>query len=127
MSRAKKPKELQELETMAVLAAFLLLLNLFLKHEALVAAALALLVTGLFLKPVASVISRGWLGLSERLGALNSKVVLALVYFLLLTPLALLFRLCTENPLKLKREPEAETLFRERNHSYGRADFEKMW
>ncbi|HBG05736.1 MAG: hypothetical protein A2075_06105 [Geobacteraceae bacterium GWC2_58_44] len=127
MSTGKKPQQLQELETISVLAAFLLVLNLFLHLKALAVAALALLLIGLFVRPVASVISRSWLKFAEVLGAFNSKIVLSLAFFLFLTPLALLFRLFTKNPLQLKKEPDAETLFLERNHSYTKSDFEKMW
>lgn len=127
MSTEKKPQQLQELETIAVLAAFLLVLNLLLHLKALVVAALALLLIGLFVRPVASVISRLWLRFAELLGDFNSKIVLSLAFFLFLTPLALLFRLFTKNPLQLKKDRDAESLFLERNHSYTKSDFEKMW
>lgn len=126
MSR-KKPELLQQLETITVLAAFLLLLNTLLHRPVLVHAALALLLIGLFVKPVARIISRLWLAFSERLGAFNSKVILTLVFFLFLTPLALLFRLFAKNPLQLKNDSPTKSLYKERNHHYNRADFEKMW
>lgn len=124
---AKKPQKLLELETIAVLAAFLLVLNQFLRQEALTAAALVLLLVGLFVPAAASLISRVWLGFAEKLGALNSRILLALVFFLFLTPLALLYRLFTANPLRLKRDRSAESHFLERNHRYEKSDFEKMW
>lgn len=127
MGSGKKTPRLRELETVVVLAAFLLGLGLSLECQPLEYAALALIVVGLFVTPAASLISRLWLGLAELLGAFNSRVLLSLLFYLLLTPLALLFRLFSKNPLGLKRQRGARTLFLERNHRYSRGDFEKMW
>ena len=127
MTTGKKPAQLQELETLTVLAAFLLLLNLFLHRQLFVSAALALLIIGLFIRPAARIISRVWLRLAELIGTFNSRVILALVFFLFLTPLAYLFRLFSKNPLQLKNSRDTESLYQERNHLYNRADFEKMW
>lgn len=127
MKIIKKTARLQELETITVLSAFLLVFNLFFHKQALVNAALALLLIGLFVKPVARVISKVWLKFAELLGAFNSKVILTLVFFLFLTPLACLFRLFSKNPLQLKKPQETKSLYKERNHLYCREDFEKMW
>lgn len=126
MATLKKTAQQQELETVTVLAAFFLVLNLLVQWDALVYIALALLLTGLFVKPAARQISRLWLKLAELLGAFNSKIILTLVFFLFLTPLAYLFRLFTKNPLQLKKT-SAESMYQERNHRYCAADFEKMW
>lgn len=127
MTRTKKSEQHQSLETLAVLAAFLLLLSLVSHRQWLVPAALALLLIGLFVKPLARLISRGWLGFAERLGAFNSKIILALAFYLFLTPLAFLYRLCTKNPLQLKNKRDGASLYIDRGHRYGAADFEKMW
>lgn len=126
MTTGKKPSHLQDLETIAVLAVFMLVLNLVLHQQVFICFALALLLTGLFVKPAAGVISKAWLKFAELLGAFNSKILLSLVFFLFLTPLALLFRLFTKNPLQIKNLQE-KSLYQERNHLYNRADFEKMW
>ena len=127
MMTTKKTEQLQDLETVAVLSAFMLILNLFLRREALEYVALALLLIGLFVRPMARLISRVWLKFAEMLGAVNSKILLSIVFFLFLTPLAFLFRLFSKNPLRLKRESGTQSLYIERNHLYTRSDFEKMW
>ena len=127
MTAKKKPEQLQQLETVTVLAAFLLVLNILLHRPVLVHAALTLLLIGLFARPVARIISRTWLKFAELLGAFNSKVILTLVFFLFLTPIAFLFRLFSKNPLQLKNDSDTKSLFKERNHTYNRADFEKTW
>lgn len=127
MASRKKSAELKELETPAVLAAFMLLLNLLLHRQVFVYVALVLLLTGLFIKPVARIISRVWLKFAELLGTFNSKVILTVVFFIVLTPFAFLFRLFTKNPLQLKNQSEAKSIYKVRNHLYSREDFEKMW
>lgn len=127
MMGREKPEQSRDLKTVVILAAFLLLLNLFLQRSMLVHAALALLLTGLFVKPAAGVIARTWLSIAGLLGAFNSRVVLSLLFYLFLTPLAVLYRLFCKNPLQLKNNPDAVSMYRVRNHRYTRSDFEKMW
>ncbi len=126
MSSCKKSQQLIELETLTVLAAFLLILNLFFHRQEFVCGAIMLILTGLFIKPVARVITNTWLRFSGILGVINSKIILSIVFFLFLTPLAFLFRLFTKNPLNLKKTNDI-SLYHERNHSYSKVDFEKMW
>jgi hypothetical protein len=61
---------------------------------------------------------RGYYRLSGRLGFCISqfvgRIVLAGVFFLLLTPLGLAMRLFGKDPLKLKRQPKAATFWIER-------------
>ena len=47
--------------------------------------------------------ARAWLWLGHLLGYVNTRVILALVYFLVITPVALLFRLLGRDALRLKR------------------------
>lgn len=127
MTISKKTEELRQLETITILAASLLLLNAFSPRQLFANTALALLLIGLFVRPVARLISWVWLRFSEILGAFNSRIILSLLFFLFLTPLSIIFRLFAKNPLLLKRTESSESLFLERNHKYARHDFEKMW
>jgi hypothetical protein len=126
MSSQKKPIRVQELETLGVLALFFLVLNIMTHRPAFVYVSLALLVTALFIRPLAAQISKGWLKFAEVLGTFNSKVILSLTFYLFLTPIAFLFRAFTKNPLMLKNE-NAASFYTERNHTYTGADLEKMW
>ena len=126
MSSSKKPLRVQELETLGVLALFFLVLNVVSHRPVFVYFALALLIVGLFIKPLAAQISKGWLKFAEVLGTFNSKLILSLTFYLFLTPIAFLFRLFTKNPLMLKTE-NAASFYTERNHTYTAADLEKMW
>lgn len=127
MSFNKKPPQLVELETLTVLAAVFLVLNVFFHQQVFIYGAILLLVTGLFIKPLASMITKAWLKFSCILGAINTKIILSLVFFLILTPLAYLFRLFNKNPLQLAKKSKSQSLYHDRNYKYVKSDFEKMW
>jgi len=126
MKRNHQHSRIQALETMAVLAAFFLVLSIITGRPAYVWPALALLATGLFLKPLAEIIARGWLKFSEFIGGFSNKVILTLLFVVVLTPIALLYRLFTKNPLTIKRDGSADSYFHERNHTYSADDLNKM-
>jgi hypothetical protein len=127
MSKSKSRQHSSELETLGVLSLFFLILNLITHRQMFVYVALALLLVALFVKPLAKIISRAWMKFAEVLGAFNSTLILSLVFFLFLTPLAVLYRMFNKNSLNLKPGQETESLFVTREHVYSKADFEKMW
>jgi Saxitoxin biosynthesis operon protein SxtJ len=117
----------RDMETMAVLAFAALVFHLVTGWQWLLMAAAGLLACGIFIRPVAALLSRCWLRMAEILGRVNTRILLTLVFFLILTPIALLYRRFTNNPLQLKREPGGGTYFMERDHTYTPKDMEKMW
>jgi energy-coupling factor transporter transmembrane protein EcfT len=127
MSASASRKHPPELETLGVLAAFFLILNVISHRQSFVYAALGLLLVALFVKPLARIISRAWMKFAEVLGAFNSRLILTLVFYLFLTPLAMLYRLFNKNPMNLKTGPEAVSLYVVRDHVYSGDDFDKMW
>ena len=127
MKKAEEKTRVRDLETVLVWAAFLVLLQLFWPARPWLPLCLSFLLAGLLLKGVTSRMVGAWLAFSRVLSRINSRVLLALVFFLCLTPLALLYRLFARNPLMLKKDERAPTYFKNRNHPFGRRDFEKMW
>ncbi|MHA4738417.1 SxtJ family membrane protein [Dyadobacter sp. MSC1_007] len=71
-------------------------------------------------------IVKGWYKLAEILGAINGKILLSAVFFIVLFPVALLAKLGKKNPLHLKKE-EGDSVFIERNHKYSAKDLEQVW
>ena len=120
-------KRLKDLKTMAVLAAACLLAGRLTIWAPWYWLALALLVSALFLKKTAAFIADGWLELGHVLGAINSRIILTLVFYLALTPLALLKKLFAGDTLKLKKRPAGESYYEPRDHLYAPADLEKPW
>jgi saxitoxin biosynthesis operon SxtJ-like protein len=127
MSLEKQKSRVVELETLAVLALFCLVLQLITHRQFFVYLAGALLVTALFIKPLAGRVARTWLKLAETVGTFNSRVILSAVFFLFLTPIAFLYRMFSGDPLKLRRDDKAASFYCERNHTFTKADLEKLW
>lgn len=67
----------------------------------------------------------GWYKLAEGLGWFNSRVLLSLVYYLIVTPIGLLFRLFGNDPLKLNEN--RNTVYNSRDHVYTDKDLENPW
>ena len=115
------------LETMGILCAACLVFGLVLKIPTLVYIALALLLTGLFLKRPAALITRAWLKFAEILGGINTRIILSVVFFVLLTPIAMVYRMIHGDFMGLRRRENAGTYFTEREHAYGPRDLTNPW
>lgn len=64
-----------------------------------------------------------WFGLSKILGAISSRILLALIFFLVVTPLALIRKGSGKDSLNLgKFKKGGASVFVERNHSYEPSD-----
>ena len=120
------PRE-KDLETLALLAAVSLVFNLVFHKPVFILLALALLVVALAFEKAAARLAALWLGFSEVLGGVNTRIVLGAVYFLLLTPLAFVFRLFNGQGLRAKADPALETYFTGRKRLFAAADLEKPW
>lgn len=65
-----------------------------------------------------------WMQLAQLLGYINSRIFLSILFFLLLTPLALLRRLFQRK----NKSPELlKSFFTERNHIFMKEDMEAPW
>jgi len=121
-----KPTRIQELETLGVLALVALAIGLLTGRQPFFWLAVILLSVALFAKPAAGVLARWWLLLASLISAVNTRVLLTVVYLLVLTPLALLYRMFHRNPLAI-RGRTMTSMYVERNHAYISADLEKLW
>ena len=79
---------------------------------------------GFIIGPIGEYIHVGWMLLAKVLGYINSRVLLSIVYFLVLTPIALLMRLLGKNQF-IKKAGVHESLFISRNHLYNSKDLEQ--
>lgn len=69
-----------------------------------------------------------WNKIAHILGFINSRIILSIIYFLILTPIALLSRLFSKDKLQLKKKRKEEhTYFHQRDHIYTPEDFENPW
>ena len=127
-SKRKTDERRRSLETLAVLAAACIACAMIFKAQAFAYVALGLLLVGLFFRWPAGKLAGTWLGFSAVLGAINSKILLTLVYYLVLTPIALLYRLTHRDPLSLKRADDSgRSYWIVRDHQFGPRDLERPW
>jgi len=70
---------------------------------------------------------KGWYKLAEILGAINSKILLSIVFYIFLYPIALISRLSKKDPLRLKRDDKTDSYFIIRKHKYTKEDMENLW
>ena len=117
----------KELETIIVLALAGLVLFFIFTQEIFLLISLVFLCVSLLSKKLTSKISRLWLGFSYYVGTVNSKIILTLIFYFFLTPIAFIFRLCTKNPLLLKMDKSLESYYSNRNYTPNKKDFEKIW
>ncbi len=116
------------LETMAVLAFVCLAAGLYFDVTALSAAALALLFIGLFLKPLSMRIAGRWLRFAGLIGAFNSRVILTVIFFVVLTPLAVVYRLFHGDFMNLRRhDDDGKSYWSRRDHRYDPKDLGNVW
>lgn len=80
----------------------------------------------IIIPPAAQAIEWAWLKLALGLGWINSRILLSVIYFVFLMPIAWLAKLFTKDPLMLKGKNTA-TLFVTRNHPYKKEDLENIW
>lgn len=121
-------KRERTLETMLVITVGLLVLHLIFKNSWLLTAALVLGLIGIFSNFLSEKITLGWMKFAEVLGRVNAAVLLSVVFFLFVTPIAFVRKLFTKkDPLRLRNARNAPTVYEERNHAYGAKDLENTW
>lgn len=115
------------LNTICVLSLVCILANFFFKIPILLYFAACFLFIGIFLKNLSAKISDGWLKFAFVLGTANSKLILTIVFFMFLTPIAILYRFFKHDPLNLSKTDNIHTNFVDRNHLYNSKDMQNIW
>jgi hypothetical protein len=127
MEKTESTGRIQALETVVLWAIFLLMLRFILKSEIPLYLALTWLLVSLLFKRFISRVSSLWFRFSRAISQVNNWVILSMIFFVFLTPLALLYRLLAKNPLMFKKEKNLNSYFNIRNYSFTKKDFEKLW
>ncbi len=128
MASAKLNRE-KELETILVLCVALVIFYFFTKqqHLYLLKLSIALGLIGMFSKYLTSKISWAWLKVGEMMGAVMSKVILSIVFFGFLFPLAILSRIFSGNKNALQLIKTGNSYYFIRNHKYEAKDLKNVW
>ncbi len=128
METNKQTRE-RDLETILTICVALLVFFLIGKnhHRYLLQFSVVLGLIGMFSKYLTSKISWLWWKISELIGAVMSRVILTIIFFLFLVPIAFLSRVFSKkDDLQLKRTT-GSTYYVTRNHVYQPRDLENAW
>lgn len=112
------------------MAMVLLLLILFVsrKREGYLLVAMGLHVLNMIVPQVYRPIAVVWLGLSDVLGAIVPRVLLAIVFFVIVTPIGVVRRWMGKDSLKLRAFKAGEdSVMLERNHTFVGEDLERPY
>ena len=116
----------QPFQTVLVIVAGLIAWYLFSAQVWLLYVALGLGLSGALSPVLARFIHAAWMKLGWALGLVVPRILLGLLYYLLLTPVAWLSRLFgPADPLRLRHT--RDSMFREVDKSFEPKDFEKPW
>ncbi|MBL4657985.1 MAG: hypothetical protein JKX73_08295 [Flavobacteriales bacterium] len=113
------------LEAILTIATALVILFFVFEIDILVPIALGLMLVGLLSKWLSAKIIWLWYKLSEVMGFVMSRVILSIVFFLFLFPIAVLYRLFNQDTLNLKNK--GNSTYTVRNHTYTNSDLENPW
>ena len=85
----------------------------------LISISLVFLVLGLFNSKILSPLSKAWIKLGEILGKIIAPIVMAIVYFIILTPVSLLVRVFGKDLIGLKFKKNQNTYWIKRKKDLG--------
>jgi len=81
----------------------------------------------LIIPSLGEIVLKGWFKLAEILGWINSRILLTGIFYILLFPIAMLFKLTGKDNLQLKSQKDNDTVYERRNHKYVPKDLENTW
>tara|TARA_Y100000768_G_C23651778_1_gene528943 strand:- start:101 stop:469 length:369 start_codon:yes stop_codon:yes gene_type:complete len=79
------------------------------------------LILGIINSKLLNPLNKAWVKFGEILGMIIAPIVMGLVYFIILTPISLLVRLCGKDLLKLKKD-KSSTYWIKREKNIGNMD-----
>ncbi len=89
--------------------------------------ALTLVIVGLFVPPLARLFHRVWMWIAVKLGWINSRILLTLVYFLMFVPYKIVSRIVGRDPLFL-RHPAGDSYWHKREKTHQEPEqFERLF
>lgn len=114
------------LETILVLVLALGVFYWFTKNNYFLLAAGVVGAIGMFIPWLAGKIHWAWMKLAQGMGYVMSKVILSIVFFVFLLPIAAISRLFTKNKT-VQMKAGAVSYFKERNFTYDKESLENVW
>jgi len=113
-------------KTLLVMVTGSLVFYYFFRLDVLVYISLGIGILAIISSRIAAGIEWLWLKLAQGLGWINSRILLSVVYFLFLFPLALLRRIF-QKETNWKLNKDKSSFYVERNHTYTKEDLINPW
>lgn len=127
-SLTKEITKEQSRDTGMALVMLLLILYVSLKWRELLFGAMALHVLTMTAPQMFRPFAVVWLGLSDLLGAVISKILMSIVFFAVVTPIGVIRRLAGKDSLKLRDfKASDDSVMLTRNHVFTGADLERPY
>jgi len=121
-----KMTEADKVKAQLVIVTGLVILHFIFKSPYFLYAAGAVGAVSIAVPVAGNFIVKIWYKIAEGLGWVNSRVILSVLFFVFLWPIATLYRLATKNPMGINR-PDGNSVYHERNHTYTPKDLENIW
>ncbi len=112
-------------KTLLVIVVGLLVLHFLFGSVYLLYASLIIGLSSVLFPALGRFIVKAWMAIGQVLGRINGSILLSIVFFIMLFPIALLYRFFNKDALRLKNK--YDSLFVERNHTYEKEDLENVW
>jgi hypothetical protein len=113
-------------KTILVIVTGLLILSKIFDQPVLLTIALIIGVVTIFIAAAAQAVEWLWFKLALGLGWINSRILLSVVFFGILWPMAWFSRWFRRDTLNIKKN-HADTIFHTRNYRYRKKDLENIW
>ncbi len=96
--------------------------------EKFLALAVALLIINMIVPQIYKPVAKLWLGLSNILGAVMSRILLTILFFTLVTPIGVFRRIAGNDSLQIKKwKKDRTSVFQIRNHTYKPENIDKPY
>ncbi|WP_420266342.1 SxtJ family membrane protein [Candidatus Magnetominusculus dajiuhuensis] len=89
--------------------------------------AFVLMALNVLAEPVVRPVAAAWMRFAEAVGQVNSKVLLAIAFYLVLTPLSVLYRMFNKELVRHFNARGRETVFDDVKEPYSKKTFERQW
>ncbi len=117
----------KNLETCLVISTGMILLWFIYGNALFLQIAFALGIIGLFVNPIANWVTWIWYKIADVLGMIVPKILLSLIFFVFLFPVAAIYRLFNSDNLQLKKKETGSSYWIQRDHHYVGKDLEQIW
>lgn len=114
-----------ELKTILIICLALVVCYLKFGSLLFVLAALVMFFAAIVFKPFATIIHKWWMKLAWLISGITQPLILGTLYFLFLTPLALLQRLTSKNSIQFKNK--STSTFNQVKKQFAPKHFENPW